>query len=240
VYDPDGLTAAHRTLPFGTWVRVVNTQNGRSVLVRINDRINTRQMTDPGYVIDLSRGSARVLGIAGVASVELHSLQSSGSPPPEDIVEIRMQGNVEGSHVWFDPVGVRVKPGQTIRWVNRDPVYAHTTTAYHPENFGHALGIPEGVEAWDSGYLQPNQSFSKRFTEEGVYDYFCIPHEKAGMAGRIVVERPDASRPAVEGVSMREGAQDRVTPARRALPPVEEIIQRGVVYSHRATPSQHQ
>lgn len=69
-FNPDGLTAAHRTLPFGTRVRVVNRANGRSVVVRINDRgpfVGRR-------VIDLARGSARALGIQGVASVSLHRM----------------------------------------------------------------------------------------------------------------------------------------------------------------------
>lgn len=59
--SPDARTAAHRTLPFGTMVRVDNLRNGRSVVVRINDRgpfIRSR-------VIDLSRGAAREIGLIG-------------------------------------------------------------------------------------------------------------------------------------------------------------------------------
>jgi rare lipoprotein A len=61
------LTAAHRTLPFGTRVRVTNRRNGRTVTVRINDRgpfIRNR-------VIDLSPAAARSLGFSGLASVEV-------------------------------------------------------------------------------------------------------------------------------------------------------------------------
>ena len=60
-FNPDGLTAAHRTLPFGTRVRVTHLGNGRSVNVVINDR-------GPfigGRVIDLSRGAAGVIGMIG-------------------------------------------------------------------------------------------------------------------------------------------------------------------------------
>ena len=60
-YNPDGLSAAHRSLPFGTRVRIRHLANGRSVDVRINDR-------GPfigGRVIDLSRGAARVIGMIG-------------------------------------------------------------------------------------------------------------------------------------------------------------------------------
>ena len=60
-----GLTAAHRTLPFGTMVRVTNTSNGRSVVVRINDRGPFVK----GRIIDLTPGAAHAIGIAGLGSV---------------------------------------------------------------------------------------------------------------------------------------------------------------------------
>jgi rare lipoprotein A len=60
-FNPNGLTAAHRTLPFGTRVRVVNEHNGRSVVVRINDR----GPYSGGRIIDLARGAAESLGITG-------------------------------------------------------------------------------------------------------------------------------------------------------------------------------
>jgi peptidoglycan lytic transglycosylase len=61
------MTAAHRSLPFGTRVTVVNRNNGRSVVVRINDRGPFVR----GRVIDLSPAAARVLGIDSLASVSL-------------------------------------------------------------------------------------------------------------------------------------------------------------------------
>jgi rare lipoprotein A len=64
-YRPDGISAAHRTLPFGTKVRVENRRTGRSVIVRINDRGPFIR----GRIIDLSRGAKRVLGMDGLASV---------------------------------------------------------------------------------------------------------------------------------------------------------------------------
>lgn len=69
MFDPDALTAAHRTLPFGTLVRVRNPANGQEVVVRINDR-------GPhigGRVIDMSRAAATRIGLlrAGVAPVIL-------------------------------------------------------------------------------------------------------------------------------------------------------------------------
>ena len=63
--QPNGLTAAHRTLPFGTRVRVTNNRNGRSVIVRINDRGPFVR----GRVIDLTPAAAQALGFSGLAAV---------------------------------------------------------------------------------------------------------------------------------------------------------------------------
>jgi rare lipoprotein A len=69
-FDPDALTAAHRTLPFGTCLHVENPENGRAVRVRVNDRGPYAQ----GRILDLSEGAARVLDLLreGVARVRLY------------------------------------------------------------------------------------------------------------------------------------------------------------------------
>ncbi len=72
-FNPHGLTAAHRTLPFGTKVRVVNDRTGSAVVVRINDR-------GPfigGRIIDLALGAARKIGLigSGVAKVTISVLE---------------------------------------------------------------------------------------------------------------------------------------------------------------------
>ena len=69
VFDPDALTAAHRRLAFGTRVRVINLENGRDVVVRINDRGPARD----DRVIDVSRAAADALGMlrAGIVRVRL-------------------------------------------------------------------------------------------------------------------------------------------------------------------------
>lgn len=68
-FDPAQLTAAHRTLPFGSLVRVTNTANGDSVVVRINDR----GPFSHGRVIDVSHAAAREIGMhrSGTARVKL-------------------------------------------------------------------------------------------------------------------------------------------------------------------------
>ena len=71
-YNQNAYTAAHKSLPFGTQVRVTNVRNGKSVLVRINDRGPFIR----GRVIDLSAGAARAIGVhsSGVAPVQLEIL----------------------------------------------------------------------------------------------------------------------------------------------------------------------
>ncbi len=73
-FDPRGLTAAHRTLPFGSKVRVTNARNGRSVVVRINDR----GPFHGNRLIDLSHGAAESIGLvaSGSGRVELALLGS--------------------------------------------------------------------------------------------------------------------------------------------------------------------
>ena len=72
VFNSNDLTAAHRSLPFGTKVRVTNMNNGRSVVVRINDR----GPFSKGRIIDLSAGAARSINMinSGVAPVRVEVL----------------------------------------------------------------------------------------------------------------------------------------------------------------------
>ena len=71
-FNPERLTAAHRTLPFGSRVRVTNLRNGESIVVRINDRGPFAH----GRVIDLSQAAARAIGMirSGTARVKLELL----------------------------------------------------------------------------------------------------------------------------------------------------------------------
>src|SRR3712207_2527943 len=71
-FDSLDMTAAHRSLPFGTRLRVVNEKNGRSVVVRVNDRGPFAHRR----IIDLAKGPAQALGLtsSGTAYVSLHRL----------------------------------------------------------------------------------------------------------------------------------------------------------------------
>jgi rare lipoprotein A len=86
-YDQDDLTAAHKTLPMPSYVEVTNLENGRKLVVRINDRGPFAK----GRIVDLSRRSAQLLGVdkAGTAKVRVRRIFPDGktvaalaAPPP--------------------------------------------------------------------------------------------------------------------------------------------------------------
>jgi len=78
IYDMESLTAAHKTLPFNTKVKVVNVDNGKSVTVRINNRGPNVE----GRIIDLSRRAAQELDIIddGLAEVKLYLVEAGDKP----------------------------------------------------------------------------------------------------------------------------------------------------------------
>jgi len=79
IYDQNGMTAAHRTLPLGTVVRVTNLATGEQVLVRITDR----GPFAPGRVLDLSMGAAKAVGVyrAGLVKVKLEAYAHATADP---------------------------------------------------------------------------------------------------------------------------------------------------------------
>ncbi|MHA6690991.1 plastocyanin/azurin family copper-binding protein [Devosia sp. A449] len=167
----------------------------------------------------------RILEVGGVtlAAFVLRPALVRGA----EIVDIEMTGKPDGSDVWFDPIGLHIQPGQTIRWTNRDAGNSHTATAYHPSLFDRQQRIPEGAEPWDSDYLLPGDSFSVTLTVPGVYDYYCVPHEHAGMVGRIVVgDAPAADYPATSADAKLMALPDV---ALAAFPSIADIVAAGAV-----------
>lgn len=93
----------------------------------------------------------------------------------------------------FDPKKVTIAAGQTVLWKGVGS-FAHTVTAdpdkpTNPEN----VRLPEGASVFDSGRIQPGETFSYTFEAPGSYRYFCIPHELAGMIGEVEVN-PEGDR----------------------------------------------
>jgi plastocyanin len=86
------------------------------------------------------------------------------------------------------PDTVRIAVGEAVRWRNgSDIVHTVTAEARRAELSG-SVRLPAGATPFDSGDMRPGEEFVHRFTVPGEYVYFCVPHERAGMVGVVVVE----------------------------------------------------
>ncbi|MGH7122192.1 MAG: plastocyanin/azurin family copper-binding protein [Acetobacteraceae bacterium] len=163
--------------------------------------------------------------IAGGAALFAAPLGAFAAGEP---VVIRMVSNQSGSYVGFDPIGLLIQPGQRVRW--ECVANIHTTTAYSPKNANHSLRIPKAAEPWNSGYLFPGKTFEWTFTVPGAYDYFCTPHEMAGMVGRIIVGDPagPGTLPFDYFLHLPNPPHWLPVPpaAQQAFPPIREIMQK--------------
>lgn len=111
---------------------------------------------------------------------------------PEDPTEPSGSTTVEmftkGSNTGFRPDIVWIEKGATVTWKQVNGV--HSTTAYHLE-YDQPTRIPDDAEPWNSEVLvDQGAEFEHTFEVEGVYDYFCTPHEKVGMLGTVIVGEP--------------------------------------------------
>ena len=123
-YDMYGMTAAHKTLPLPAFVRVTNLRNGRTVVVRINDRGPFKD----GRIIDLSYTAAARLDILkdGTALVEVQSLTQGGdilAPAPQSTSRLYVQAGAFGEEANAARLVTRLKAeGYTTAFVRQDAV----------------------------------------------------------------------------------------------------------------------
>jgi len=89
-YDQEALTCAHRTLPLGSWIRVTNLRNQKTVFLRVNDR----GPMSTGLIVDLSHGAAQLLGVDGLAKVRLDQVDPSDPAIAEEMVaQLQLSSN---------------------------------------------------------------------------------------------------------------------------------------------------
>jgi plastocyanin len=128
----------------------------------------------------------------------------------------------EGGAYYFDPIGLHVKPGDTVEWVLKSGGHSSTSYTSNNPNYDGPRLIPKNAKPWDSGVLDnPGASFSYTFNVQGTYNYYCIPHKTLGMVGRIVCGEPGGP-----------GEQKQIPSSDRpegVLPPSDVILQKGTV-----------
>jgi rare lipoprotein A len=81
-FDMNGLTCAHRSLPMGSWVKVTNLKNRRSIFVRVNDR----GPVPDDRVVDLSYGAAQAVGLMGIGKVKLETLKAGDRAMEQELL----------------------------------------------------------------------------------------------------------------------------------------------------------
>ena len=92
----------------------------------------------------------------------------------------------------YTPDTVRIAAGETVLWRNSSDVI-HTVTADPEKAVDRShVSLPEGARTFDSGDMPPGATFEHTFTVPGTYQYFCTPHELAGMVGWVIVSDPNA------------------------------------------------
>jgi plastocyanin len=143
---------------------------------------------------------------------------------PADAIEVEMVSTDSGEH--FEPHVVRVNAGGTVTWHNESGT--HSTTAYHPDNDQPRL-VPDGAAAWDSGILtEEGATFEHTFETEGVYHYYCTPHEVLGMIGTVIVGEPDPH----EQVALEEPPADKPERVREKLAELNEMVRTALDDDH--------
>jgi plastocyanin len=139
--------------------------------------VTSRRM--PRYLVGLGAlGVGAVLVVATFAGLRLTS--AAASTPPMVVRMVDMPAT-------FQPAKLTIKVGETVEWKNVGNSVHHASsdpsTAINPTE----VSNPPGAKPFDSGFLQPGQSFTYTFTVPGTYKYICAPHETSGMLGEVVV-----------------------------------------------------
>lgn len=127
--------------------------------------------------------------------------------------EAHVTMRTEDNEQHFDPHVAWIEVGGTVTWENERG--QHNAVAYHPTYNDKPLRMPEEANPWKTDLLtESGETASHTFETEGVYDYYCGPHEGVGMVGTVIVGEPDAhEQPALEEPqdSLPEGARHELT-----------------------------
>jgi plastocyanin len=106
----------------------------------------------------------------------------------------------------FEPATLTVEAGDRVTWKNASNLTHNVVDDASMALYVTDVKLPSGTKPFDSGYVQPDQIYSRVFTTPGIYRYVCTLHEASGMKGTIVV-RPRATEVATSGNSGGKAGQ---------------------------------
>jgi rare lipoprotein A len=222
IYDGDGLTAAHRTLPMPVNVRVTNLENGKSLVLRVNDR---GPFAD-GRIIDVSKHAAELLGFyaKGTAKVRVTYLGRSDQPTPADELGTALANNarrapaakVQAVALNSNRPRVVPRPARFPRSappppaVQQSPLDDGMADAAEPDN---QARVPDSTHL----YVQAG-AFGSRENAERL-------KENLGSAGNLFISA--AERQGRELYRVRSGPYDDLETANAALARLSELGNNG-------------
>jgi plastocyanin len=102
-------------------------------------------------------------------------------------ITIRMEDTPLGGI--YEPATLTVSVGTTVHWMNDGQLVHDATDRRDAAMRASDVAYPSGAEPFDSGPMQPGQTFSYTFTVPGTYKYICVPHEFGGMTGEVIVTK---------------------------------------------------
>ena len=116
--------------------------------------------------------------VSGALNTEASAAQAVGSSATVKMTDANV----------YEPPTITISKGGTVTWQNVSQT-VHSAT-FDPSKAAKAGdgSLPDGVKPFDSGLLQPGQTWSHTFDTVGTYKYFCIPHETLGMHGTVIVK----------------------------------------------------
>ncbi|QDH79015.1 septal ring lytic transglycosylase RlpA family protein [Echinicola soli] len=120
IFDMEGMTAAHKNLPFGTMVRVTNLHNGKHIIVKVNDRLPQNSKR----TIDLAKGAARKLGMIqmGLAPVTISVLKHENMARLMDYYEDDVPGSLR-LRMYYEPIAVEKDTTVIFAWPDWEASY---------------------------------------------------------------------------------------------------------------------
>lgn len=116
---------------------------------------------------------------AASATVFIAGCPRQAPPPHEGVTDVAMRS------IAFDPPTVTITQGESVRWTNLEPaLIPHTSTSGNP-------GEAVAGSLWDSGLMNPGQSFTHQFNEVGEFVYYCATHPNQMRDAMVIVEAAD-------------------------------------------------
>jgi plastocyanin len=155
-------------------------------------------MASSTFGINLSRTEERartgshgrtMLRVAIVVGAAIVAAALALLPDPAKAASAPLVIKMSDKEPFYSPDKATIKTGETVEWINDgDTIHSVSTEVSEAQN-PKDVSIPAGAQAFDSGFLPPGGKYDYTFKVPGTYRYFCLPHEKSGMVGTIVVKK---------------------------------------------------